>query len=91
MLPCEFGFLAFFLQLHRQLPRLRLGALEKQSMPHDFFVIAKSCQALESHPGTLVTCPGVPKPQWVLYACFLIVPREFKVFGKFYPMKTSFG
>ena len=72
-------------------PRLRLGALEKQSMPHDFFVMAKSCQAPETHPGTLVTCPGVPQPQWVLYACVLIVPREFEIFGKVYPMKTPFG
>ena len=78
-------------------PRLRLGALEIQgrasawalrnpSLPYDFHVIAKSCQVPESHPGGLVTCPGVPKPQGVLYACVLVAPRELNNFGKFYPV-----
>ena len=78
-------------------PRLRLDTLEIQgrasawapqnsSLPHDFLVIAKSCQAPESHPGTLVTGPGVPKPQGAFYACVLVAPRQLNNFRKFYPV-----
>ena len=66
--------------------RASAWALRNSSLPHDFLVIAKSCQVPESHPGTLVTCPGVPKPQGVLFARVLVAPRELNNFGKFYPV-----
>ena len=69
-------------------PRLRLGALEMQGCasswappkckhaPLSPWTSPRVAKDRWSHPGTLVTCPGVPKPQGGLYACVLVAPRN---------------
>ena len=70
--------------------RASAWALRNSRLPHDFLVIAKSCGVPKSHPGTLVTSPGVTKPQGVLYACVLVAPRELNNSGKILSRKFSF-